>query len=146
MKKITRSEFDNLLQTDPDALFALVQRLENQLTINSQNSHLPPSRENFRSRSRSERHKSDKKSGGQPGHSGTTRGLTETPDAIINHTPEVCGHCGTDVHDQPVIAVSRRQMIDLPPLNLTTIEHRSATVSCPACQHKVHGIFPENVT
>ena len=146
MKKTTRLEFDKLYQQGPDALFALIQRLENQLSINSQNSHLPPSRENFRSRSRSERQKSDKKPGGQPGHPGTTRVLTETPDEIVNHTPETCNNCGSDVRTQPILKVSRRQVIDLPPLTFITTEHRAVTVCCPSCRSTVQGTFPDNMT
>ena len=52
---------------------------------NSGNSSLPPSHDLFRFKNQSLREKSDKKSGGQPGHKGETLLMSPSPDKIIEH-------------------------------------------------------------
>ena len=75
---LTRDAFDNLVQTNPDALYALfqlqeaqvaalaarVQQLEARLGQHSQNSHRPPSSDGVRTPPRSERTRSGKRPGG----------------------------------------------------------------------------------
>ena len=62
---------------------------------NSRNSSIPPSKdENRPKKNKSLREKGTKKSGGQHGHEGRTLMMTDTPDKIIFHIPDVCGCCG----------------------------------------------------
>lgn len=61
---------------------------------NSSNSSVPPSQENIAARelcrTKSLRKPSDKPSGGQPGHKGSTLQSVSTPDRIIKHEPAYC--------------------------------------------------------
>jgi transposase len=42
--------------------------------------------------------------------------------------------------------VTRRQVVDLPPLALAVTEHQAVTLCCPACQHPTSAAFPPGVT
>ena len=67
----------------------------------STNSSTPPSQETIKSkvirRTNSLREKSDRPSGGQLGHAGTTRTKIDTPDVIDVHISDFCFNCGTDL-------------------------------------------------
>lgn len=67
----------------------------------STNSSTPPSQETIKSkvirRTNSLREKSDRPSGGQLGHAGTTRTKINTPDVIDVHISDFCFKCGTDL-------------------------------------------------
>lgn len=72
-----------------------VRDLEARLAKNSHNSHKPSSSDGLTRqlpRTRSLRHRSGKKPGGQPGHPGATLRLAETGvvDAVVEHRPTVC--------------------------------------------------------
>ena len=57
--------------------------LQDRLAKDSHNSHLPPSSDRFVRKPKSLRQKSEKKSGGQPGHPGSSLQFSSTPDEII---------------------------------------------------------------
>lgn len=71
------------------------------LPKNSGNSSLPPSSDLYkpsRNTNRSLRKKSGRKSGGQPGHPGSTlKFSTDLPDEKITHCPDRCRECGKDL-------------------------------------------------
>ncbi len=54
---------------------------------NSGTSHTPPSHQIGRSNAKSLRAKTERKSGGQKGHEGSTLKIKEVPDETINYTP-----------------------------------------------------------
>lgn len=68
---------------------------------NSGNSSVPPSKEKMgdeiKRRTNSLREKSGKKPGGQPGHEGNTRMMSETPDETEDIQPNYCRECGRDL-------------------------------------------------
>lgn len=70
---------------------------------NSGNSSVPPSKESMgdeiRRRTSSLREKSGRKSGGQPGHEGNTRKMSEQPDETENIQPNYCRECGRELSD-----------------------------------------------
>ena len=80
-----------LLMEEVKLLRAENKELQSRLSRNSSNSNNPPSTDRFerKSKPQSERVKSGKKSGGQPGHAGSTLQATE-PDVIKYHTVECC--------------------------------------------------------
>ena len=112
----------------------------------SRTSSTPPSQDIGRSNNKSLRTPSGKKSGGQPGHTGHTLKMSDTPDEIINHVPEVCTCCGHHLEDVPVESHIRRQLVDIPPVEPQYIEHRSHVKTCPKCGKKNKGVFPDRIT
>ena len=131
-------------------LTARVDDLEKELSIyknrkNSGNSHIPPSVDFGKpQRNQSLREKSDKKAGGQPGHEGSTLAFWASPDEIIAHVPQYCHRCGDNLADVPAIALSKRQVIDIPkPIAICT-EHQVFSKTC-SCGHVTKGEFPVNV-
>ena len=80
------------LRAEFAALQQRLQELERQVSPNSSNSGKPPSSDGPRKppakrRTQVTRGDSGKRSGGQPGHKGTTLGQTADPDHIETHRP-----------------------------------------------------------
>jgi transposase len=127
-------------------LRARVKALEDQLATNSRNSSKPPSSDRFTKQPRSLRQPSGRKSGGQPGHPGTTLQPMAIPDQTRLHEPEQCVACGASLAE--VASQSdpeRRQVFALPPLKLEVTAHRVMLKECAACGHRNRGTFPEGV-
>ena len=105
-------------------------------------------REEPQRRTRSQRGKSGRPSGGQPGHKGTTLARTESPDHVVDHDPSACSGCGAplsdaDRHRAPVC----RQVFDVPePRPLEVTEHRAHRCLCGACATVTGAVFPDGVT
>lgn len=112
---------------------------------NSGNSSVPPAKETMKDevvrRTRSLREKSDRKPGGQPGHEGTTLIKTSTPDAVEEHKPEFCEHCGADLSNVMPKLDYVEQVIDIPLVNYTVTEHRHYSRRC-TCGRMVHASAP----
>ena len=127
-------------------LTARVKELEDQLATNSRNSSQPPSSDGAGRQTRSLRTASGKKSGGQPGHRGTTLQPVAVPDRLVPHAPVACAACGTSLASVAGrLTPERRQVFDLPPLQLEVTEHRVVATDCPACGEHNLGAFPDNV-
>lgn len=98
-------------------LMARVAFLEEELSKyrnrkNSNNSHLPPSKdENRPLKNQSLREKSDKKPGGQPGHEGKTLEFSDRADKIVKHSPTFCNCCGNDLDQVSEVLLGRRQVL-----------------------------------
>ena len=95
---------------------ARIADLERQLGLNSGNSGKPPSSDGLKkkpARVRSLRERSGKKPGGQQGHPGKTLSRTETPDATIDHFPEICPGCGGPLNEAMATGHTARQVFDL---------------------------------
>ncbi len=125
-----------------------IQELLAQLSQDSRNSNWPSSRDKSRKkkRTKSQRTKSDKKAGGQKGHQGHTLELSEKPDRVEVHRPDVCHHCQEPLADnQKAEAVEKRQVYDLPPLRMVVEEHQVESLSCPRCGQSSRGEFPTEV-
>jgi transposase len=153
MPKLTRAAFDELVRTDPDRLFALVEQLvariealEAQLAATSRTSHRPPSSDPPGTPKRP-RPPSGRRPGGQPGHPGHTRHLVATPDQVVGHRPMQCGRCGQALAEtlpaEPT--PERRQVIELRPRLVEVTEHRVLRVGCLGCGHGTTGSFPVEV-
>jgi transposase len=131
------------LQAQVEELAAQVQALQARLAKDSHNSSKPPSSDGLRRKTKSLRHRSGKKPGGQLGHRGETLRLVAIPDEVVEHRPAVCAHCQTPLAEAEVVLRERRQVQELPPVvRLVVCEHQVLHVRCPHCAHVSPGTFP----
>ena len=153
---VTREQLQSL---DRDALIEMVMRLnarvieleqkqaalETRLSQNSKNSSKPPSSDSpFRY---PKKEKSDKKSGGQPGHQGHGLAKTEKPDHVEEHAPQQCEHCGGDLAGQPTSDAGSWQVFDLPEdIKIEVTEHRRFSCMCPGCGKESTGSLPADLS
>jgi len=56
-----------------------------------------------------------------------------------------CKECGYTLENVEVEAYERRQIFDIPPVNLIVTEHRSQIKSCPHCGKLNKAVFPESI-
>lgn len=134
------------LEAQVQGLQARVAELERQVNRNSQNSSQPPSADGLKKPPpRSQRRPSGRRPGGQPGHPGETLKMVDHPETIVRHPVSVCDGCGEILVDVAADAVRRRQVFDIPPLNITVTEHRAEVKTCPRCQVQTAGTFPEGI-
>lgn len=122
--------------------------LQARLDTNSHNSSKPPSSDGpgARPHPQSQRGRSGRKPGGQPGHVGQTLRLVEMPDAVVVHTPRQCGVCGQSLEAVATSGQERRQVVDLPPLRVRVVEHQAERKRCMGCRAETTAEFPEGVT
>lgn len=113
---------------------------------NSNNSSVPPSKDENRPRhTQSLREQTGRKSGGQPGHKGTTLEMTDSPDKIETYQPIDRCVCGQDLSLYPTELSERRQIVDLPEIKPIITEYQTYKRVCK-CGRKHTGIFPDAVT
>lgn len=111
---------------------------------NSNNSSIPPSKDENRVKPKqSLRRSKGRKSGGQQGHKGHHLEMTERPDKTVVYKPEYCNCCGKKLIDEARL-VGKRQVIDIPPINPIITEHQVYSVTCQ-CNHVNQGDFPDHV-
>jgi len=128
------------------ALTAKVAELEARLGKNSQNSSKPPSSDAFvKPPPRSLRRQSGRKPGKQPGDPGFRLQQRPDPDEVRVHVPEVCRGCGDSLQDAAVVGQERRQVFDLPPIELVVIEHQAERRAC-GCGTVTTAAFPAEAT
>ena len=133
------------MQAQIAALTQQVKDLQARLAKDSHNSSLPPSSDRFVRQPKSLRTKSEKKSGGQEGHPGTTLRFSEVPDEVIEHRVSICASCQQDLRAVEACVMLRRQVVDIPAPRLIVQEHRAEQKQCPRCQHITLASFPTAV-
>ena len=123
-----------------------IKHLEDQLAKNSRNSGKPPSSDGLnRPAPKSLREKSQRPTGGQPGHAGFTLTRADKPDHIQVHPVKSCVLCRCSLDKIAAHSVEKRQVHDLPPRGLIVTEHQAETKLCPCgCVNKA--AFPPEVT
>jgi len=123
-----------------------VKELEDRLAKNSRNSGKPPSTDGYKKPSpKSMRtNKGGRKPGGQPGHTGHTLEMVAEPDHTEVHRVKQCECCGRSLVDDEPLDAERRQVHDLPPMQLVVTEHQAEIKRCP-CGHLNKAAFPEGV-
>lgn len=105
---------------------------------NSGNSSVPPSKESMgdeiRRRTSSLREKSGRNPGGQPGHEGNTRKMSEQPDETENIQPNYCRECGRELSDIEGVEEYREECVGV---RITPVVKRlrflKKTCTCGCC-------------
>lgn len=120
--------------------------LKRRLAQNSRNSSRPPSSDGLFKPpvKKSLRRPSGRKPGGQPGHEGGRLSPVAVPDEAVTHSPGRCGGCGGELAGAPVEDRERRQVFDLPELQLRVVEHVAERRRC-CCGHLTRAEFPAGV-
>ena len=129
-----------------DVLRAEVAELRRQLGSTSRNSSRPPSTDSpfDKPTPKSQRSRSGRQPGGQPGHPGATLRQVTDPDRVVVHEPAACRCCGQGLAGQPVSRVERRQQFDIPPVTVSVTEHQLVERECP-CGARTRADAPAGV-
>jgi transposase len=123
-----------------------LQKLEDQLAKNSQNSGKPPSSDGVKKpKTKSLRHPSGRGQGGQKGHKGHTLEMVAEPDYRAVRTLASCPHCAHDLSGEPVMGYEKRQLFDLPAMAIEVTEYQAEMKQCPACHQPAKAAFPEGI-
>ncbi len=120
------------------------QELRDRLGLNSKNSSKPPSTDGYKKPAK-KRKPSDKPIGGQKGHKGVTRMLSDQPDEIIALEATTC-HCGRSLEKEKVVGHEKRQVWDIPMVKCRIIEYLAQKKKCPHCKQVHTASFPMGVT
>jgi transposase len=148
---------EELRAWSPDALVALIRRLEEQLAAATvriaeleaelarrggppktpQNSSTPPSKGFKRERRAAE----GAKHGPPFGHPGTSRRRAD-PDWVVLCEPTHGGACGQDLATAPRERVGTSQVIELPPVQPVVLEAWHYEATCPACGATTAAAYP----
>ena len=131
-----------ILQQNLEQVHQRLRAVEEQLKKNSRNSHKPPSSDGLKKIPKV-RKPSGKKPGGQKGHKGTTLQMVENPDIIEVHKVERCGRCGQSLKAEKVLGYDRRQVFDLPLIQVEVTEHQAEIKKCGGCGTLTTAEFPE---
>lgn len=135
-----------MLQKQVAELQKEVQRLKDQLAKNSRNSSKPPSSDGLKKPSpKSLRPRGKRKPGGQKGHSGSTLKMASNPDQTVVYPVNQCQRCGHRLANEASIDVEKRQVFDIPPIQMGITEHQAEIKHCSHCGHLNKAMFPEQV-
>jgi len=131
-----------------ETLLRRIAELEAQLAKNSQNSSKPPSSDGYAkaNRTSSLRRRSGKPPGGQQGHSPHLLKQVDRPHQVVLHTLHACPGCGASLEDVPATGADKRQVFDLPPVQVEVTEHRIEVKRCRRCGRVSRGSHPQAVS
>lgn len=130
-----------------EQLRSLLQQLErSQVKKDSHNSHNPPSQDKSKPlKTKSRRKKSSRKPGGQKGHKGHHLQMVDNPDTVHIVKSDYCAKCGTNLQSVEGEQLSRRQVVELPPVRAIYEEYRQYACQCPRCGHRQIADYPAGV-
>jgi transposase len=124
-----------------------LQELRDQIAKNSRNSSKPPGSDGLQKmKTKSLRQKGERPYGGQPGHPGATLARVTEPDQIECYAVSSCPHCQENLGHIAAVGYDKRQVFDLPPVQLRVTEHQVEIKQCPGCGAAVKGTFPQAVS
>ena len=149
--ELSQPSYDDLLTRNAELAAALEQaltriaELEARLKLSSSNSSKPPSSDGLaKPAPRSLRGRSGRGPGRPKGQDGVTLERVADPDVVV-HRPGVCAGCGTSLADATEVAMTWRQVIDLPEPKPQVTEHRMLTLAC-VCGHHTTAVAPPEAT
>ena len=124
-----------------------IKELETKLNMNSKNSSKPPSSDNKLKISKKSNKKNiqKRKKGGRKGREGKTLKMVEKPNKIIKLKPTLCSCCNQDISENKSIKYIKRQIFDIPPMNIEVTEYQTHLIKCPNCNNTNKANFPNNV-
>jgi transposase len=123
-----------------------IKELENQLATDSTNSSKPPSTDNkLKKKKKSLDKNSDKKRGAQTGHKGHHLKFSSNPDSTEDLVPNYCECCNHDLKEVESLKIERRQLFDLPEIQMSVKEFCSHTKVCPECSSINKALFPQEL-
>lgn len=132
------------LQSKVDLLEAENQLLREQVNRTSVNSSQPPSQDPPSGFKPSQKTKSGKKRGAQPGHEGHERRLysLEQCDQVTDYYPEKCWYCEAPLQGEDPVPY-RHQVVEIPPVKLQLEEHRFHQLTCACCGAATRALNPD---
>lgn len=134
-------------EAEQEKLQAEIQALKDQLSKNSSNSSKPPSSDSpFTERLKARRKQSLRKPGGQEGHEGRTLKMVAEPTHTEVHRLDSCTQCGHCLKEMGIVGHERRQVFDIPPIDMEVSEHQAEMKHCPSCDSVVVADFPADVS
>jgi len=111
----------------------------------SHNSSNPPSQDKYKpKKNRSLRKMTGRKTGGQIGHKGHTLKQKSEPDKYIDLKSDYCKKCGSSLFASNQYLLSKRQVVEIPPIEPIYIEYRQHACTC-LCGHEQKADYPKNV-
>lgn len=123
-----------------------IDKLKGQLNKNSQNSSKPPSSDGLsKPAPKSLRKPSNKKTGGQKGHTGHHLEAVANPEHIKYHVVRHCESCSTNLEATAAEGYEERQVFDIPLPRIEVTAHRAEKKRC-TCGHLTTASFPMTVT
>lgn len=144
--KAQNAELTQRVATLEEKVLQLLQIIEKQgVKKDSSNSHNAPSQDkNKPKRNQSLRSKTNRTTGGQPGHKGHTLKMSDNPDETQILRSDFCTKCGADLRERTHKFIKSRQEIVLPPIVPQVIEYQQFGCLC-LCGHHQKTDFPEGI-
>lgn len=72
--------------------------------------------------------------------------MVEEPDHTQVHFLAVCPDCATNLDDVAPCGHERRQVFDIPPVQIEVTEHQTEIKVCPGCGYQAKSNFPAEVS
>jgi transposase len=147
-------EFVEQLPSRVGELQERIVEVERTIGRNSNNSSLPPSRDdaaareervNRAARRRADREAKRRKPGKQPGDPGTHLALVADFDRVVPHIPIHCGECDRSLAGATATGTEIRRVFDLPERRREVTEHYTEWRCC-CCGCETGGAFPPEAT
>ena len=123
----------------------VIEELKAKLAQNSSNSSKPPSSDGpAKPKTKSNRTKSGRKPGGQPGHKGSGLKVDREPNTIVVIEPNKCT-CGCDLDGEPTFHADTKYVYDVE-IVVTLTKYVIREAICPECSSTVKPEVPAEVS